>query len=255
MRARADRLAAVALAAVLALTGCTSGGKETSPEQTPTPAGPVATDPASVFRAAVAKTNQVPLSFTIDSDLGTIGTMTGDGASDPRQKATAYKAQLLTADRKIDIAAVLVTPDLYLQVTGLTTDRWAHLITTKVKSLAKLGLDPTGSPTGLGSLADEIVTVQQTAPGSFSGTLDKSKSPLLASASPTDALKAVPFEATVNSDGYITQLVTHTPAVGSAPASTSTVKFANFASKTIKVERPDSSTVEQAPDAFYSALQ
>ncbi|WP_426507060.1 hypothetical protein ACPPVO_53235 [Dactylosporangium sp. McL0621] len=253
---RADRLAAVALVAVLGLTGCTGSAEPASPgSAAPASAAPAATDPASVFRAAVAKTNQSTMSFTIDSDLGTLGTMHGEGAADPKQKATAYQAELLTTDRKIDIAAVLVGPDLYLKVTGLTTDRWAHLDLGKVKSLSKLGLDATGSPTGLGSIGDEIVTVTRTGPGAFSGTLDKTRNPLTASAGASEALKSVPFEAKVNAGGYVTELVTHTPPVGTAPASTTTAAFADFGSKTITINRPDSATVEQAPDSFYDALQ
>ncbi|WP_433609931.1 hypothetical protein ACQP2P_39745 [Dactylosporangium sp. CA-139114] len=257
MRARAERLAAAVLVAALAVTGCSDGAKPSSSSGAPatSSAAPVATDPASVFKAAVAKTNSVALSFTIDSDLGTLGQMQGDGASDPAKQATAYKAELLTPDRKIDISAVLVSPDLYLQVTGITTDRWAHLDVTKVKSLSKLGLDATGSPTGLGALPGEIVTVTRTGPGAFSGTLDKSKTPVAAGAGATEALKSVPFEATVDANGYVTQLVTHTPPLGTAPASSTTAKFANFGSGTIKIERPDSATVEQAPDSLYQTLQ
>ncbi|WP_432978405.1 hypothetical protein [Dactylosporangium sp. CA-233914] len=240
---------------MMTLTGCTTKSDEPdSPAATTAAPAPASTDPVAIFKAAVAKTNQNTMTFTIDTDLGTLGSQKGSGAADPRKKSTGYHGELLTADRKVEIDAILVGQDLYLKVTGLTTDRWAHVDMTKIKSLARLGLDPTGNPTGLGSLSDEIVSVRQTAPGSFSGTLDRTKSPLLSGTDAADALKSVPFEAKVNSQGYVTSLVTHTPPVGTAPAATSTTQLAAFA-QPITIDRPDSAEVEQATDAVYQALQ
>jgi hypothetical protein len=251
---RAERFVAIAVVAALALSGCTTKAGKPAPAAPTAAPTPASTDPAAVFKSAVAKTNSTTTTFTIDADLGTLGTQTGSGAADPAKKSTGYHSELLTADRKIDIDAILVGDDLYLKVTGLAVDRWAHVDMTKVKSLATLGLDNSGNPTNLASLSDEIVTVTRTAPGAYSGTLDRTKSPLLGGAPASEALKSVPFEAKVSADGYITSLVTHTPPVGDVPASTSTIQFADFA-QPLTIDRPDSSEVQQATDTIYQALQ
>jgi hypothetical protein len=250
--------AAVALVVLLALTGCGGGSPPTPSPTTPSPtsAKPVVdADPATALRAAVARTNQTTMTFTIDADLGSLGSQKGSGGADPKAKATGYHADLTVQDRDVTIDAILVGPDLYLKVPGVTSgDRWAHVELTKVRSLSKLGLDATGNPTNLGSLATELVAVTRTAPGAYSGTLDRAKNPAVVAAGASEALKSVPFEATVNPDGYVTSLVIHTPPVGTAPASTSTARFADFGAP-ITIDRPDSSEVQQAPDSLYQALQ
>jgi hypothetical protein len=201
----------------------------------------------------VARTNQATMTFTIDADLGALGSQQGSGGADPKAKATGYHADLTVSGQAVTIDAILVADDLYLKVTGVTSgDRWAHVDMTRVKSLSKLGLDATGNPTNLGSLDAEIVAVTRTAPGAYSGTLDRTKNPIASGAS--EALKSVPFEATVNAEGYVTSLIIHTPPVGTAPATTSTAKFADFGAP-ITIDRPDSAEVQQAPDSLYQLLQ
>ncbi|MGI5236768.1 hypothetical protein [Dactylosporangium sp. CA-139066] len=252
---RAERFAAAAIAAVLALAGCSSA-KEPAPAPTAAAIVSAPADPAVALREAVARTNQVTMTYSIDADLGTLGSQKGSGGADPKAKATGYHADLNVSDRDVTIDAILVGSDLYLKVTGVTSgDRWAHVDMTRVKSLSKLGLDASGNPTGLGSLDAEIVSVTRTAPGAYSGTLDRTRNPIIAGSTGTsEALKSVPFEATVNAQGYVTSLVIHTPPVGTAPAATSTARFADFGAP-ITVDRPDSSQVEQAPDSVYQLLQ
>ncbi|MFI5911318.1 hypothetical protein [Dactylosporangium sp. NPDC051541] len=241
------------MAAVLALGGCTDKS-DTSDKPRPTLAAPTPTDPVGAFKAAVTKTSQTSMTFAMVADAGELGAQQGQGAIDPAKKSTAYDSELLTSERKIDITAILVSPDLYLKVTGLTGDRWAHVDMAKVKSLATLGLDHTGNPTGLAALNDEIVTVERKDAGSYSGTLDRTKDPLLPNAGASEALKSVPFEAKVNPQGYVTDLIIRTPPVGTSPATTSTARFADFG-KAPAIERPDSAQVEQASDTIYQALQ
>ncbi|GAA3272728.1 hypothetical protein Dvina_46495 [Dactylosporangium vinaceum] len=250
--ARVERLA-ILIAAALALGAC-SGSSGDAPQAAPTSAAAVPTDAPGAFKAAVAKTIAVSMTFTLVADAGEVGTQTGQGAIDPARKATGYDSELLTTERKIDITAILISPDLYLKVTGLTGDRWAHVDMARVKSLTTLGLDRTGNPTGLASLPDEIVTVTRSGAGSYTGTLDRTKDPLIPDATASEALKSVPFEAKVDPQGYVTELIVRTPPVGTAPATTSTAKFADFGKAPV-IERPDSATVEQASDTIYSALQ
>ncbi|GAA4263153.1 LolA-like protein [Dactylosporangium darangshiense] len=255
---RGKRAAAVCLVALVALSGCTDKSDKSAENGAVASAAPTveASDPATAFKAAVTKTNQATMTFTIDADLGTLGSQKASGAADPKAKATGYHSDLTLSGRSVTIDAILVGSDLYLKVPGVTSgDRWAHMDMTKVKSLSKLGLDASGNPTNLGTLDAEVVAVTRTAPGAYSGTLDRTKNPVVAGAGGvSEALKSVPFEATVNPQGYVTSLVIHTPPVGSGPASTSTSKFADFA-QPIAIERPDSAEVQQAPDELYQALQ
>jgi hypothetical protein len=251
---RAERFAVALLAALLALGACGSDKSDDS-GKAPVSAPPYVADadPVKALKTAVTRTKQETMTFTIDADLGELGSQKGSGGADPKAKATGYHADLTVSGRDVTIDAILVGSDLYLKVPGVTAgDRWNHVDMTKVRSLSKLGLDANGNPTNLGALDTEIVTVNRTAPGGYSGTLDRTRNP--AGTAAGEALKSVPFEATVSEEGYITSLVIHSPPVGTAPAATSTAHFADFGAP-ITIDRPDSADVQQAPDALYQALQ
>lgn len=245
---RLSRAAAALALGAVALAGCTSTSTDS-----PTQSG---ADAVSALRAAVAKTNQTTSTFTSNSTLdGGAGSSTGTGTSDPAAKASTFHTELTTQQGNIKIDAILVGTDLYLKIPGTTPgDSWGHVDTTKVKSLAKLGLDANGSATNLDVFDKTLSDARLVSPGAYSGTMDGTKNPALTASNASEALKAMTFEANLDAEGRLVSLTTHTPPLGSSPATTSTVRLADFG-KPVTITKPAAAEVQEMPDTFYTALQ
>src|SRR5262245_12696811 len=110
---RAKRTAAVFLVALVVLSGCTDKSKKSDTTPSAASAAPTveASDPATAFKDAVTRTNQATMTFTIDTDLGGLGSQQASGAADPKKKATGYHSDVTVSDRSVTIDAILVGSD------------------------------------------------------------------------------------------------------------------------------------------------
>jgi hypothetical protein len=272
-------LLAIGLSATLALTACGASSSSTSAPAGSSTAGSstagsstagspgvggsasAGADALTEIKAAVTRSSTTSSTFKITSDLGAMGKTTGTGSADPAAKRASYHADMTVQGQQLTIDSIQVGTDLYLKMPGLLpgTDpgKWSHLDTTKVKSLAKLGLDSQGNPTNLDVFANSVVSAQRTGPGAYTGVIDGTKNPAMAGnaaiATLGDALKSMPFEAELDDQGRLASLTNHTPAAGAVPATTTTIVFSDYG-KPVQVAKPAAAQTQEIPADFYAAL-
>lgn len=265
MRSSSKVLVALALAGTLPLlSACATSAEPAGAATSAVPDSPApSVDQVAVLTGSITKTQTTSAKFTIDSEVGTVGSTKGNGVIDVATHSETVTITTQAAGKTIHEQVTMVGNNIYLKldlpIPGLDSKKWIHLDTTKLKSLSSLGLGDPSDPTNLSSYAKEIVTVQQTAPGQYQGTLDITKAPLPTIASSVlaqagDAIKSVPFTATTDDQSRLTAMTVKMPPLGtSAPASTTTIAFSDFGAP-VTITAPAKSQTQEAPALFYTAL-
>ena len=140
----------------------------------------------------------------------------------------------------------------------ISTDKWFHIDATKLGANPTLPVDPNGGA-NTAALLKNAVDVKQTDGTHYSGTVDltggSASTPL--GQPDLDRLgqkaKAVPFTATVDSQGRLTEVKLDFPAVDpQIPAVTST--YSDYGT-TVTVTKPDPAQVQEAPDTLYQIFK
>jgi hypothetical protein len=238
-------------------SGATSGGPAASSGSS-APAAVAPGDAKDALVTATTKTQGTTSTFTLKSTIGT----TGSGKLDPTNKVFSSALDATALGKTVHTESVVSGTDIYLklslQLPGVDPNKWIHVDTTKAKSLAAFGLGDPSDPTATKAFAASIVSAQSTGNGTYKGTIDLTKNPAIALSTQMqqagDAVKAVPFEATIDGQGYLTQIVTHMPALGATvPASTTTVTFADLG-KSVTIDVPAKADTQEAPAALYAVI-
>jgi hypothetical protein len=263
MKSSRTILLSLTLAGAVALAGgCAKKDDAGSSPASSSAPSPTAA-PKTELVASMTKLKQTSQTFTLKTDMGALSQVTGSGATDPATKSSQMKMTITGQGHSIDTEAITVGTDLWLKlgtpIPGLDPNKWTHIDATKAKSLSALGLSDPSDPTNIGKFGDAVVSAEKTGPGQYKGTIDLTKSSAAGVSSQVlgqmgDAAKAVPFEATVNGDGYVTALTIHMPASGTqVPASTTTMTFGDFG-KAPAVKAPEKAQSQEAPQQLYSVL-
>lgn len=255
------RLAIAGLAAVASLTLATACGSSTSgtnnkPAASSSPtavadvkqvlAGAVAKLTGSSFKVA-AKTYQQKLTGSIDPATKSADIVVS--STDPQSPGTISLRQIGTAswikfDLGPEVAAALKLP------TG-----WMHVDRSKVTDPTRVSIDDS-DPTSSLIVVNHIVQVTGSG-GHYTGTADLTsdthdevldKEALTALGTKA---KALPFEATVNSQGQLSLLRVDVPAAGSRPAYVVEYVYSNFGAK-VAPQKPAAAV--NAPAGAYQAL-
>jgi hypothetical protein len=212
-----------------------------------TPAAATVADPKADLKEAITKLATTTSTINVQVTGAPIAA-TATGQLDPKGGNAAIT--FTAAGHAIEFRAL---PDaLYVKLgdvaalAGLPVNGWVKL--DKARLIGSLGnvIKPEQA-IGAASALDGAVTVTNTGPGQFKGTLDVSKlrGPLGVARDGADAV--VPFTATVNADGYLTGLTI------TAKRITATVSFTDFG-KAVQVSAPPAKDVTNAPDIVYNAL-
>jgi hypothetical protein len=237
-------------------SGGTSGGPTAGGSSAPAAIAPG--DAKDALVAATTKTQGTTSTFTLKSTIGS----TGSGKLDPTKKVFSSTLDATALGKTVHTESVVSGTDIYLklslQLPGVDPNKWIHVDTTKAKSLAAFGLGDPADPTATKAFAASIVSAQSTGGGTYKGTIDLTKNPAIALSTQVqqagDAVKAVPFDATIDGQGYLTQIVTHMPALGATvPASTTTVTFSDLG-KSVTIDVPTQADTQEAPAALYAVL-
>ncbi|MGC9666453.1 hypothetical protein ACNTMW_07825 [Planosporangium sp. 12N6] len=248
-------LAALALAGcALLAAGCKAGG--TAGPATSASSGAVAATPAAAHAAdevvaAADKLRTTSYTFTI-----TGAGLTMQGAADPPNRT-------LTMDAVMSIKAIMVDGQIYLKfpkdMPGAGAfgggDTWLHLDASKFAA-SRLGIQQLGDPGGVYDTVRTATAVEKVADKHYRGTLDYTKTPAFAANSTLrstlgDSAKAVPFEATVGDDGFLSTLDTTTTVNGTEV--TQHMTFSGFGTK-VTVAKPAPAEVTEAPERIYGLL-
>jgi hypothetical protein len=259
----------VVLVGGLAVAGCTGSSTPNSTSSAgPSGAAASSAAPASPRDAllnALAPMTKTSYKYTLSS-----GGLTGQGANDPaNKKATLALTGTATNGQQggsITVNALAIGTDLWLKLDfgsanstlKISTDKWFHIDATKLGANPTLPVDPNGGA-NTAALLKNAVDVKQTDGTHYSGTVDltggSTSTPL--GQPDIDRLgqkaKAVPFTATLDSQGRLTEVKLDFPAVDpQIPAVTST--YSDYGT-TVTANRPDPAQVQEAPDSLYQIFK
>ncbi|MFF5229498.1 hypothetical protein [Dactylosporangium sp. NPDC000521] len=265
MKSSRSVLLALALSGVLAVTAACGDKKD---DGGVAPAAASGSTSAAASPSADARTELIgafkkltggTVAYTTATDTGAVASTKLTGFSDPANKTNSGKMTITTQGQQLTAEVIVVGTDLYLKVgapiPGVDPKKWMYVDGSKT-SLSKLGLGNPDDPANVKGLADAFVSVERTGTGAYKGTFDATKRQMPAAAGALlqqmgDAAKSVPFEATVNADGYVTSLTMQMPAAGQVPASTVTTTFADFG-KPVTISKPAAADVQPAPAALLA---
>ena len=261
MKIRRLAIAGVAVFAAAGLmAGCASKngtGASASPSAKPSPtvAGKAALQ-ASTKSLATSSYN-----FTIKS-----AGLTGTGAADPTNKMAKATASGTMNGMSLKVDFIQVGNDLYAKLDlgplgnqlGVQTDKYYHADATKLGDTTILPFGDTGQPVDAAGLLSGVNDVQSTDGKHFTGTIDATKmtgdfapdSDALQKAG--DKAKSIPFTATLDDQGRLTDLNVNGSSID--PALGIEVTVSDYGSAA-SISKPDSSQVVEAPDSVLQFLK
>jgi hypothetical protein len=264
------RFSAGVLAAALFVPGLAACNNEAdSPTAESKSSGPAANaDPKEAVIASTKEIKKGNFTFTISG-----GEFNGKGTVHMPSKSAEMKlgsGQGSADDMKMHL--VFIDNDSWIKldlgamadaVPALKTmkDKYQHLDRNKIKGAKNLNFDFSDvDPAGSDKMIAAITDVKKTGEGTYAGTIDATKaadSDLLDAETVTalgDKAKAVPFTAKLDAQGRLTEFTVEVPAAGSVPASTVTVKYADYGAAAA-VQAPPAGQVVEASEKTYEMLK
>jgi len=242
---------AVAIAS-LALSACNSSSKTggSSPSASPSVA------PAQALANSI--TALKGQAFDIKLNLGGLD---GTGSIDPPHNSGTIEAKGSQAGVSVDITFTQIANDAWAKLDlgpmsgqlGIDPHKWMHLDLTKLTGSQSKPFDLSGSGDAfdLAGLVKSVSNVKQTDATHLTGTIDLTKATGLSAPDSQTmnkagaSAKSVPFTATLDNQGRLTEL----KVTGSSDL-TADFQISNFGSPA-EVKAPPASDVVQAPDQIY----
>ena len=261
MKIRRLAIAGVAVFAAAGLmTGCASkNGTGASASPTPKPSPTVA--PKVALLASTKSLATSSYNFTIKS-----AGLNGSGSADPTNKAAKASATGQTSGVSLKVDFIQVGSDLYAKLDlgpltsqlGIQTDKYYHADASKLGDSTNLPFGDTGQPVDASGLLAGVNDVQTTDGKHFTGTIDATKmtgdfapdSDALQKAG--DKAKSIPFTATLDDQGRLTDLNVNGSSID--PALGIEVTVSDYGSAA-SISKPDSSQVVEAPDSVLQFLK
>ena len=255
---RTPTLAVVSAAVLIVLAGC---GQPANSAGAGAPAAVTTTapaDPVERINTAAAKINEASFKFSIESD-GVKATGVRHQPSDSTQLTMTGSAD----GNEFSIELIQIRTDMWMKLDfgidpgddpamqGLADalGGWTHVskdeAESNVGSLAKAGAAAMGT-----DLIKGAADLKETAPGTFTGTIDLSSRLDLDIADKEtiaalgDKAKAVPITVILDSEERLSTLVLDIPAAGKAKAQQAKIKFFDFD----KVEQPKAPPADQVKE-------
>ncbi|MEV4664761.1 hypothetical protein AB0J85_22780 [Micromonospora echinofusca] len=246
----------VALVAALALglTGCGTGTDADAPAGdggATTGAAAASSAPADAraeLGAAAQKLNQQSVKMKLTSPV-----INGSGVMDP---ATKTGDMTLKMGAEGTFRILMLGNDVYLKVTGMQgmPKKWMHMDATKLGKSGQLNLMPDGDPGGAKQMVQSVVDVEKTAPGSYSGVLDytRTKPDDKAIQALGDKAKAVPFTARVDDQGRLVEFAIDTQVLHES-LGTMITTYSDFGAP-VSVKKPAASDTQEAPQELIESM-
>jgi hypothetical protein len=265
MRNRRLAIAGLALVAALGLTGCGPTEDKAKAGTGAPAAGSAAAadagqaDAKAELAAAAQKLGEE--SMKIDMDMA--GTLSMTGVADPKSGTAKMSMEVgsLADDAKIDVRKV--GNDLYLKFGGSlakllgsdTTKPWKRVDVAKLAEGSSFNIMPKDDPAGTKAMLAAMTKVERVGDHGFKGTLDLTKTPKYNK----ETLKAlgtkatdVPFTATTDDQGRLTELTLDLTAMGAGAGKIKTT-YTDFGTP-VSVEAPPASQVGELPSELSGLL-
>ena len=242
--------AALALAAVLAMSGC--GGNGTADGGTSAgganPAeGKPADAPKDAKAALVAATTKLQeQSFRTTIDMGAGGTMAG--VMDPKSKSGEFKMEAVSEGTKITSDMRIVEGVTYIKLTmpgvdmpGMDGKTWR-----KLAGNGEVGTMGNFDAADIAKSLDTAADVKWAGDNAVTGTIDLAKSSKQLGMGAVDLSKlsttTMPFEAGFDGEGRLARYTFTTPAIGTEAAAKMDIKYSDFGVP-VKVEVPPAAQI------------
>lgn len=246
---------------MLALAGLAAGCAKNAASST---AGASPSPTVAPKQALLASTKTLVTSsyrFTIKS-----ADANGSGAVDPANKAASatVTGQANNVSMKLDF--IQIGADLYAKLDlgplnsqlGISSDKYFHADVSKLTARTNLPFGLGGQPVDANGLLAGITNVQTTDGTHFTGTVDATKMTGVdapnsdAVQKAGDKAKAIPFTATLDDQGRLTDLTINGNSID--PQFALEVTISDYGSA-VGITKPDASQVVEAPDAVLKIFQ
>lgn len=236
---RFQRLAAatVTIVAIIGLGGCGASGSAEPDAAVTTPAS---ADPLAEFVAASKRLS----GETMRMKMTMPGVMESTGTADLKNRKLDMVMSISAAGQSMEMATRLVGDTMFLKY-GPADGKWMRLDVSKLPAGSQLNPENMANAE---AFAQAAVKVEKGADGSFSGTLDMTKSPTADPASLKalgDKATAVPFTARADNQGRLVELTIDMSGLG-AGATTMTTTYSDFGTP-VTVEEPPAAEVTEMP--------
>jgi hypothetical protein len=191
--------------------------------------------------------------------------VSGSGKMDPVNKAAQVNISGNVAGQSLAMGFILIGSDMWLKEDlgaaankhfGINKSKWMHVDQSKIKNKAALPVDSSGAASiGTSDMLTGLVSVQRTDDTHFTGTMDVTNANNLLSPDKTvltrvgDKAKAVPFTATLDGQGRLSDL--KVDGTGIDPGLSIETTFSNFGG-TATITKPAGAI--PAPAGVYTIL-
>ena len=241
------------LVGLLALAaGCDSGG-----DAAPEPAPPPAADPLSQVRAAAAKTAGVPAHVTLSAPNVEVA-----GDTDPPGKALTLTATTSVDGETIASKIRVVGDDAWMTLgktylRKLDPTKFIKFSTSEFATASLVHLGDPFDPAGLKGFSAAMTSATRTG-DAYTGNLDLAEAPAGVSRGLLPATaeqlqgnggssQSVPYEASVDAQGYLTSLKV------TVPTYASTAEFTELG-RPVKIAKPSAAEIIEVPDGVRKLL-
>ena len=250
-------LAAAGLTAGCGTTKDSAGGSPTTATTTAAATTPSAPDPKAALLASTKALDEATFEFQVKE-----AEQTAKGKMDPVKKGAAVNLSAKQEGVTLTMDVTVIGTDIYMRLDlgtvlnkqlGVNKAKWMVIDGTKVTKKGALPTDTSGSEIA-NDLLGGLVTVERVDETHFKGTVDLTK---MANFGPDetvltkvgDKAKAVPFTATLDTKGRLTEI--KSDGTGIDPALTVDMTFSNFGGA-VSITKPAGAT--PAPASVYSML-
>lgn len=252
----------VAVAGVLALGGCAENGEPaiSLPSAGVTPTAATTTVPPSAADTALAASTQAlgTTSFKTTMTIGDAVSVTGQ--IDPVKESGDTTMRLTGANGgDITLQTLLIGKDAWAKVTGLgeaLPAGWMHLDAQKASGTGNFSIAPGQTdPAKASQFIAASAEVQQSGTNAFTGTVDLAKvagvTGLGGVTIGDGAAQKVPFTATTDAQGRLTNLTVDIQKVSPEAAGPLKIDYTDYGTP-VTVTPPNPSEVTEAPSELYN---
>jgi hypothetical protein len=262
-------IAGVALAASLGLATAGCGGSGDSGGTATSRTHAIAADPKQALADSVKGLADGNFKFTLADHEAT-----GSGSVHQPSKSAKLEMTLKTEDVKGRIGFIIINQDTWVkfdfgsEMNALMElpDKWMHVDPAKVKDAEfleemsiKFGDAEDVDPANSTAIFKALVTAERISEGKYSGTVDLTKATdselvdedVLKDLG--DKAKAIPFTASLDAQGRLTQVVLDIPAAGKVKAHKVEVAYSDYGAAA-PVEEPPAGDRQEAPASMYEML-
>jgi hypothetical protein len=250
---RIPRLAVLCATALLAVAGC-GQATDANGDGAPAAATTAPADPTERVNAAARKMESSSFKFSIESAGAKV-----EGVRHKPSESVQIKMSGTGENRGFTADVIQIGDDMWMKMDlGLDAGdneplqgfadalgKWNHIAKDEAESelgpLANAGSGDMGT-----KMVDGVSNLKETAPGTFTGTIDLTRTDVDVTDEDTvkalgDQAKAVPITITLDSEERLGSLVMDLPAAGAAKAQQATIKFFDFE----KVQQPKAPPADQ----------